>query len=169
MAGKRSNFKFGREMARIFKILSKRLDQALNRLLNHKTLFIANTTYYYYSPVTGKRASRRDFLKLMVASGVVMTFAPLVDWGKFLSNPTPSISNIGKGKLRDGSQANISTFPVNHAEVVIYPEAEHPVLNQEAFSTWQLIRLPEELAGGNNDVSAFRGCIAWYAFTSGAY
>jgi hypothetical protein len=93
LAGKRSNFKFGREMARIFKILSKRSDQALNRFLNHKTLFMANTTYYYYSPVTGKIASRRDFLKLMVASGVVMMFAPLVDWGKFLSNPTPSISN----------------------------------------------------------------------------
>jgi hypothetical protein len=59
-------------------------------------------------------------------------------------------------------------LPVNHAEVVIYPKAEHPVLNQEAFRTWQLIRLPKELAGGNNDVSAFRGCIAWYAFTSGA-
>jgi rieske iron-sulfur protein len=53
---------------------------------------MANTTYYY-SPVTGKRISRRDFLKLMVASGVVMRFAPFVDWGKFLSNPTPSISN----------------------------------------------------------------------------
>lgn len=54
---------------------------------------MANTTYYYYSPVTGKRASRRDFLKVMVASGIVMMFAPLVDSGKFLSNPTPSISN----------------------------------------------------------------------------
>jgi hypothetical protein len=53
---------------------------------------MASTTYYY-SPVTGKTASRRDFLKLMVASGVVMTFVPFVDWGKFLSNPTPSISN----------------------------------------------------------------------------
>jgi rieske iron-sulfur protein len=58
------------------------------------TLFMANTTYYYYySPVTGNRISRRDFLKLMVMSGVVMTFAPFVDWGKFLSNPMPSISN----------------------------------------------------------------------------
>ena len=53
---------------------------------------MANTTYYY-SPVTGKRVSRRDFLKLMVGSGIVMMFTPLVDWGKFLSNPTPSISN----------------------------------------------------------------------------
>gem|GEM_PF-6751104 len=39
---------------------------------------MANTTYYYYSPVTGKRASRRDFLKLMVGSGIVMVFAPLL-------------------------------------------------------------------------------------------
>jgi hypothetical protein len=43
LAGKRSNFKFGREMARIFKILSKRLDEALNQFLNHN---IIHSEYY---------------------------------------------------------------------------------------------------------------------------
>jgi hypothetical protein len=32
------------------------------------------------------RVSGRDFLKLMAAAGIIMTFAPFVDWGKFLPN-----------------------------------------------------------------------------------
>jgi ubiquinol-cytochrome c reductase iron-sulfur subunit len=32
------------------------------------------------------RVSGWDFLKLMAAAGIVMTFAPFVDWGKFLPN-----------------------------------------------------------------------------------
>ena len=34
------------------------------------------------------RASRRDILKLMAASGLVMTFMPFVEWGKYLPNPS---------------------------------------------------------------------------------
>jgi rieske iron-sulfur protein len=45
---------------------------------------------------------------------------------------------------------------MNHSEVMIYPKTNYPVLNEEAFRTWQLIRLPLELGGGANDVSAFR-------------
>lgn len=30
------------------------------------------------------------------------------------------------------------------------------LLNKDAFRTWQLIRLPAELGGDKNDVSAFR-------------
>jgi hypothetical protein len=39
------------------------------------------------------RVAGRDFLKLTAAAGIVMTFAPLVDWGKFLSN---SPTNVAK-------------------------------------------------------------------------
>ncbi|HKU49437.1 MAG TPA: Rieske 2Fe-2S domain-containing protein [Nitrososphaera sp.] len=92
----------------------------------------------------------------MVASGTVLTFAPFVDWGKFLPDQSSKISARAKAELASGSQANIATFPVNHSEVVIYPKTDDPVLNKEAFRTWQLIRLPPELGGNKDDVSSFR-------------
>lgn len=102
------------------------------------------------------RVSRRDFLKLMAAAGTVMTFAPFVDWGKFLPNPTGQLNERQKVELPDGSQASVKTFPVNHSEAVIYPKTNDPALDEEAFRVWQFIRLPEELGGTANDVSAFR-------------
>ena len=105
----------------------------------------------------GPPISRRDFLKLMAVAGTVITFAPVVDWGKFLPNTMTSVAKRrAKAELPDGTQANIKTYPVNHSEVVIYPKTEDAVLNKEAFRTWQLIRLPRELGGEKNDVSAFR-------------
>lgn len=85
-----------------------------------------------------------------------MTFAPFIDWGKFMPNPRTSEAQKARVDLPDGTQANINSFPVNHSETVIYPKTDDPVLNKEAFRTWQLIRLPEELAGGKHDASAFR-------------
>jgi rieske iron-sulfur protein len=104
----------------------------------------------------GRRISRRDFLKLMAAAGTVMTFTPFIDWGKFLPNPTANVSERAKVELPDGSQANVKTFQVNHAESVVYPKTDDPTLNEEAFRIWQFIRLPEELGGNKNDASAFR-------------
>ena len=104
----------------------------------------------------GRKVSRRDFLKLIAAAGTVMTFAPFVDWGKFLPNPAGQVSERQKVELPDSSQANVKTFPVNHAEDIIYPKSEDLALNKEAFRTWQFIRLPEELGGNKNDASAFR-------------
>jgi ubiquinol-cytochrome c reductase iron-sulfur subunit len=102
------------------------------------------------------KVSRRDFLKLMAAAGTIFTFAPFVDWGKFLPNPQMNVSVKAKAELADGSQANVNTFPVNSSQVVIYPKTSDEVLNKESFRTWQFIRLPEELGGTKNDVSAFR-------------
>ena len=104
----------------------------------------------------GRKVSRRDFLKLIAAAGTVMTFAPFVDWGKFLPNPAGQVSERQKVELPDSSQANVKTFPVNHSEAIIYPKSEDLALNKEAFRTWQFIRLPEELGGNKNDASAFR-------------
>ncbi len=72
--------------------------------------------------------------------------------------PNPSSVTLEKVKamLPDGTQASVNTFPVNHAEIITYPETADEVLNEEAFRKWQLIRLPEELGGSKNDVSAFR-------------
>ncbi|HEV8405566.1 MAG TPA: twin-arginine translocation signal domain-containing protein [Nitrososphaera sp.] len=109
-----------------------------------------------YSPAISSRMSRRDFLKLMAAAGVVMTFTPFVDWGKFLPNNMTSVAKKARIELKEGEPANIHSFPVNHSEVVIYPKTNDEVLNTESFRTWQLIRLPLELGGGKNEVSAFR-------------
>jgi rieske iron-sulfur protein len=76
--------------------------------------------------------------------------------GKFLPNTRTNLAKRAKAELPDGTQANIMTFPVNHSEVVIYPQTDDAVLNKEAFRTWQFIRLPRELGGDKNDVSAFR-------------
>ncbi len=58
--------------------------------------------------------------------------------------------------LPDGTQANINTYPVNHAEVITYPATGDAALDAEAFRKWQFIRLPEELGGGKRDPSAIR-------------
>jgi rieske iron-sulfur protein len=107
-------------------------------------------------PIAGGKVSRRDFLKLMAAAGTVVTFAPFVDWGKFLPNPASNIGEKVQAVLPDGSVANVKSFEVNSSQVVIYPKSKDEVLNTESFRTWQFIRLPVELGGDKNDASAFR-------------
>ena len=103
-----------------------------------------------------KPLSRRDFLKLLGAGGTAVAFAPFVPWGNFMPNPSSASLEKAPVILPDGTQANINTFSINHAEVITYPKTEDRVLNEEAFRKWQFIRLPEELGGSKNDVTAFR-------------
>ncbi len=100
--------------------------------------------------------SRRDFLKLMGAAGTSVAFAPFVPWGKFMPNPSSVTLSKVPVILPDGTQANLNTYPVNHAEVITYPETADEVLNEEAFRKWQFIRLPEKFGGTRKDVSSFR-------------
>ena len=100
--------------------------------------------------------SRIDFLKLMGAAGTSVAFAPFVPWGKFMPNPSSVTLAKVPVILPDGTQANLNTFPVNHAEVITYPETADEVLNEEAFRKWQFIRLPEKFGGTRKDVSSFR-------------
>ncbi len=103
-----------------------------------------------------KPLSRRDFLKLLGAGGTALAFAPFVPWGNFMPNPSSASLEKAQIILPDGTQANVNTFPINHAEVITYPKTGDRVLDEEAFRKWQFIRLPEELGGSKNDVSAFR-------------
>ena len=89
--------------------------------------------------------SRRDFLKLMGAAGTSVAFAPFVPWGKFMPNPSSTVLVKSPVMLPDGTQANLHTFPVNHAEIITYPETADEVLNEEAFRKWQFIRLPKNM------------------------
>jgi Rieske Fe-S protein len=103
-----------------------------------------------------KPLSRRDFLKLLGAGGTAVAFAPFVPWGNFMPNPSSSSLEKAPVILPDGTQANLKTFPINHAEVITYPKTGDRVLDEEAFRKWQFIRLPEELGGAKNDIGAFR-------------
>ena len=103
-----------------------------------------------------KSLSRRDFLKLLGAGGAAIAFAPFVPWGSYTPNPQNDNLQQAKVILPDGTHANVNTFPVNYAEVVTYPRTDDRVLDEEAFRKWQLIRLPAELGGAKNDVTAFR-------------
>ena len=100
--------------------------------------------------------SRRDFLKLMGAAGTGLAFAPFVPFGNFMPNPNQASLEKVPVILPDGTQANINSFPINHAEVITYPATGDAALDAEAFRKWQFIRLPEELGGAKNDVSAIR-------------
>ncbi|MDE1727871.1 MAG: twin-arginine translocation signal domain-containing protein [Thaumarchaeota archaeon] len=100
--------------------------------------------------------SRRDFLKLLAAAGVGLAFTPFIPWGKFMPNPSNIMPVKAEVVLPDGTQANVKTFPKNHSEVITYPLSGDPVLDKEPFKKWQFIRLPDELGGGKEDVSAFR-------------
>lgn len=92
----------------------------------------------------------------MAAAGTIAAFTPFIDWGKFMPNPVSATSGRARAILPGGTQANVHTFPVDHAEVIIYPITGDRVLDQEPFRTWQLIRLPAKLGGDRSDVSAFR-------------
>ena len=73
-----------------------------------------------------------------------------------MPNPSSSVLEKVPVILPDGTQANLNTYPVNHAEVITYPETADEVLNEEAFRKWQFIRLPEKFGGERKDVSSFR-------------
>ncbi len=107
-------------------------------------------------PHRNEGLSRRDFLKLLTAGSVALTFLPFVQWGKFMPNPSSITPEKAKVILPDGNQANVKVFPKNSAEVITYPLSGDAVLDQEPFKKWQFIRLPEEMGGGVDDVSAFR-------------
>jgi len=100
--------------------------------------------------------SRREFLKLLGAGAAGLAFAPFVNWGDYMPNPRGDNLESQKVILPGGTHANIKTFPVNHAEVITYPMTGDRVLDEEAFRKWQFIRLPEELGGKSDNVSAFR-------------
>ena len=108
---------------------------------------------------TAKKAaglSRRDFLKLMGAAGTGLAFAPFIPFGNFMPNPTMATLKKAPVILPDGTQANMNTYPINHAEVITYPSTGDLALDAEAFRKWMFIRLPKEFGGEENNVSSFR-------------
>ena len=100
--------------------------------------------------------TRRDFLKLLAAGGVGLSFVPFVNWGKFMPDPDNTVLSKAQVVLPDGTFANVDVFPVNSSQIITYPSTGDATLDSEPFRKWQLIRLPADLGGDINDVSAFR-------------
>jgi len=101
--------------------------------------------------------SRRDFLKLMGAAGTGIAFAPFVPFGNFMPNPNQaSLEKVPVILPSTNTQADVHIVPINTSEVITYPSTGDVALDAEAFRKWQFIRLPKELGGDKNDVSAFR-------------
>ena len=101
--------------------------------------------------------SRRDFLKLMGAAGTGLAFAPFVPWGNYMPNPSSASLEKVPVELPDGTQANVKTFPVNHAEVITYPKTGDRVLaiHQIATRAWRRNPRCFIISGIQYGVSAF--------------
>ncbi len=109
------------------------------------------------TPEKKKDLSRRDFLRLMGAAGTGLAFAPFIPFGNFMPNPNQAtLEKVPLILPSTNQQANIYDVPVNYSEVITYPSTGDAALDAEAFRKWQFIRLPAELGGETNDVSAFR-------------
>ncbi len=124
-----------------------------------------------------KRSSRRRFLSLIAVVGGLLTLAPWVPFGTFLSasvggsgstnkpqtiilDNLPQSQPIGNGKTA-GQKVNVNdltAFPPNSRWLMTYPSSGDPNLdgqNTNTFVKYELIRLPTELGGGNKSASAF--------------
>ncbi|HXX06332.1 MAG TPA: Rieske 2Fe-2S domain-containing protein [Candidatus Bathyarchaeia archaeon] len=107
-------------------------------------------------PIRTDGLTRRDFLKLFAAGSLTLTFVPFVNWGQFLPDPDNTALAKAQAVLSDGTFPNVNTFPVNSSQIITYPSTGDTTLDSEPFRKWQLIRLPADLGGDVNDVSAFR-------------
>jgi rieske iron-sulfur protein len=60
------------------------------------------------------------------------------------------------GRAFSYRSSSISRGPITISNAGLTESDVIPVLNKEAFRTWQFMRPPRELGGDRNDVSAFR-------------
>jgi len=102
---------------------------------------------------TGRRRSRRDFLRLAVAAGGVLSLTWIVPLGQYLIGPRPKRERI---VFLDGSLPHLGTFPPNSGQSFSYPRTGDPAVDTEPFRQFVLVRLPRELGGAAADLSAFR-------------
>jgi Rieske Fe-S protein len=118
------------------------------------------------------KTSRRGFIKFLSVVGGLLSLAPFVPWGEFL---TASLKGSGKYerqrvvvdddpemyKIAAGKAVNVNdlnTFPPNSRWVITYPSSGDPQVdarNTDTFTKFELIRLPVELGGDKKEAAAF--------------
>jgi len=112
-------------------------------------------------------------MKLLLIAGAVLSIAPFVPWGSFLSSSIESgsavrtlmqkvvIDDLPKYGTAAGVQVNVkdlATFPPNDHWVFTYPSSGDVSLdaeNPDTFVKYELIRLPEELGGTSMQATDF--------------
>ncbi len=117
-------------------------------------------------------AGRRRFVKILVTVGALLSLAPYVPWGSFMSSSITSSKGYEKQQVAvdnlpslygaaAGKKVNVNdlaSFPPNSHYVITYPSSGDPVFDAQltdTFLKYELIRLPTELGGGAKDASAF--------------
>jgi len=117
-------------------------------------------------------AGRRRFVKMLVGVSALLSLAPYVPWGTFLSNSISASKGYGRQQVtvdnspsdygvaagKKVNAADLSTFPPNSHYVLTYPTSGDPTVdaqNKDTFVKYELIRLPTELGGDKKDASAF--------------
>jgi Rieske Fe-S protein len=130
------------------------------------------TQYQPPQPSPSKVAGRRNFVKVLITLGAILSITPYVPWGEFLSSSVsagkgatkqkvvldndPTVNGVGAGKAVN--VGDLSTFPPNSHWKITYPQSGDPKLdaqNSDTFVKYELIRLPIELGGDKADASSF--------------
>jgi rieske iron-sulfur protein len=130
-------------------------------------------SYVPPSPPTRQQiaAGRRRFVKALVGIGALLSLAPYVPWGEFLSNSVGASRGYARQQVTidglpdygaaAGRQVNVNdltTFPPNSHWVITYPSSGDATLDtqtRDTFLKFELIRLPIELGGDAKDATAF--------------
>jgi len=148
-----------------------------------KTAGSSSSSYVPPPPPTPQQvtAGRRRFVRFLVGVGALLSLAPYVPWGTFLSNSVSAgkgfvrqqatVDNLSEYGAAAGRKVNVndlSTFPPSFPNpsddisrghwVITYPSSGDPTVdtqNPDTFVKYELIRLPTELGGANKDASAF--------------
>ena len=119
-----------------------------------------------------KSVARRNFVKVVVTIGAILSLAPYVPWGEFLSSSVSGTGRYEKQKVVPDNDASVngaaagravnvkdlSTFPPNAKWKITYPSSGNPTVdanNPDTFVKWELIRLPVEIGGDKTDAAAF--------------
>jgi len=116
-------------------------------------------------------AGRRRFVRFLVGVSALLSLAPYVPWGTFLSESVSAgkgyvkqqvtVDNLTEYGAAAGRKVNVNdltTFPPNSHWVITYPGSGDLTLdtqNRDTFVKYELIRLPSELGGDAKDATAF--------------
>ncbi|MDV3293805.1 MAG: Rieske 2Fe-2S domain-containing protein, partial [Nitrososphaerales archaeon] len=124
-------------------------------------------------PQPPKSSGRRNFVKAVLAVGAILSIAPFVPWGTFLTSSVGStgaykrqkvvVDNNSKYGSAAGKTVNVNdlgTFPPDSHWVLTYPSSGNlteDTDNPDTFVKFELIRLPagSTFGGDAKDATAF--------------